>query len=542
MPGSYSLQFTFLVKNNRTFKSTIKALTLRFNSSGMKYTLRYAIAVLIFGFTACTSTRPLSKDDKKIDITFVQVNDVYEIAPLSGGKEGGMARVATLKKQESQKNSNTYLVMAGDFLSPSVYNSLRYEGKAIRGRQMIEVMNAAGMNMAVFGNHEFDIKETELENRINESGFQWVSSNTFHKIKNNIEPFKKNGVFIPETYILNVRDADGTTAKIGFIGLTLPFNKADYVSYTNAFAVAQKLYKVLKDSVDAVVAITHQSIEEDKRLADEVPGLAVILGGHEHDMRFVKEGNIYITKAHSNARSAFVVNIKLNKKKRKISVNPQLIYLNETIVPDSATTAVVQKWTDIAEKNYASLGFEAGKIILRSSAPLDGRETEIRSHPTNLTRLLMSAIAEAVPSADVVLVNSGSIRVDDVLQMPVTEYDIIRTLPFGGGIREADMKGSLLLKTLEQGKNNIGTGGYLLYNEAVTNSDGVWKVKGVVIDPLKIYHVAMSDFLFTGKEANLDFLNPKNESIVKVYDAVTSVSDSRSDIRLALIRFLENKK
>lgn len=508
----------------------------------MKYTLRYAIAVLIFGFTACTSTRPLSKDDKKIDITFVQVNDVYEIAPLSGGKEGGMARVATLKKQESQKNSNTYLVMAGDFLSPSVYNSLPYEGKAIRGRQMIEVMNAAGMNMAVFGNHEFDIKETELEDRINESGFQWVSSNTFHKIKNNIEPFKKNGVFIPETYILNVRDADGTTAKIGFIGLTLPFNKADYVSYTNAFTVAQKLYNVLKDSVDAVVAITHQSIEEDKRLADEVPGLAVILGGHEHDMRFVKEGNIYITKAHSNARSAFVVNIKLNKKKRKISVNPQLIYLNETIAPDSATTAVVQKWTDIAEKNYASLGFEASKIILRSSAPLDGRETEIRSHPTNLTRLLMSALAEAVPSADVVLVNSGSIRVDDVLQMPVTEYDIIRTLPFGGGIREADMKGSLLLKTLEQGKNNIGTGGYLLYNEAVTNSDGVWKVKGVAIDPLKIYHVAISDFLFTGKEANLDFLNPKNEHIVKVYDAVTSVSDSRSDIRLALIRYLENKK
>ena len=38
-----------------------------------------------------------------------------------------------------------------DFLSPSVYNSLKYEGKRIRGKQMVDAMNAAGFNMAVFG-------------------------------------------------------------------------------------------------------------------------------------------------------------------------------------------------------------------------------------------------------------------------------------------------------------------------------------------------------------------------------------------------------
>ena len=90
-------------------------------------------------FASCSSTKKTtSKDDGKIEVTFVQINDVYEIAPLSGGKEGGMARVATLKKKYQQKNPNTFLVMAGDFVSPSVYNSLQYEGKAIRGKQMIE--------------------------------------------------------------------------------------------------------------------------------------------------------------------------------------------------------------------------------------------------------------------------------------------------------------------------------------------------------------------------------------------------------------------
>jgi len=123
------------------------------------------------------------RDDGKIDVVFVQVNDVYEIAPLEGGKTGGMARVATLKKEYLKANPNTFLIMAGDFLSPSVYNSLKYNGERIRGQQMVESMNAAGMDYAIFGNHEFDITESELQKRINESSFQWISSNTFHKTK-----------------------------------------------------------------------------------------------------------------------------------------------------------------------------------------------------------------------------------------------------------------------------------------------------------------------------------------------------------------------
>lgn len=504
----------------------------------------FGYACIIALLTSCTATRNIAalKDDGKIDIVLVQVNDVYEIAPLAGGKEGGMARVATLKKQYQQKNPNTFLVMAGDFVSPSVYNSLQYNGKRIRGQQMIEAMNAAGMDLTVFGNHEFDINENELQDRINESTFQWIASNTFHKVNNQIVPFAKNdSIAFPTYYITTVKDADGTTAQIGFIGLTLPFNQADYVSYTDPFAAARQLYQTIKDSVDAVVAITHQSVEDDKKLANELPGLAVILGGHEHDMRFEKENNIYITKAHANAKSAFVVTMLINKKKNRVQVKPQLVYINETIVPDSLTNVVVQKWTDIAEKNYSSLGFDARKIVMTNSQPLDGREAEIRSHSTNLTQLIVKAMADAAPQADVVLLNAGSVRVDDILPMPVTEYDIIRSLPFGGGISEVDMKGSLLIKTLEQGKQNAGIGGFLQHNETVTYDAATqsWKLNNIPIDAAKIYRVAMADFLLTGKEANLDFLNADNRDIVKVYPTQTTPNSSQSDIRLAIVRYLE---
>lgn len=501
-------------------------------------------AVLLVATAGCKTTGYLpasNSDDGKIDIVFVQVNDVYEIQPMAGGKEGGMARLATLKKQLKQHNPNTFLIMAGDFVSPSVYNSLPYEGKRIRGRQMIDAMNAAGTDFAVFGNHEFDINETELQDRINESGFTWIASNTFHKKDGQVAPFRRtpNGPAFPEYLIMNVKDADGTTARIGFIGLTLPFNRAEYVSYTDALSTAKALYNKIKDSVDAVVALTHQFIADDQKLAKEIPGLALVMGGHEHDMRFVKEGSVYITKAHANAKSAYINTLKINRKNARISVTPRLQYIDEKIALDTLVDKVVKKWTSIADQNFGALGFDANAVVLSKGEPLEGREEYLRRQPTNFTRIIIRSMEAAAPQADVAIVNSGSIRVDDVLQMPVTQYDILRSLPFGGGIREVDMKGSLLLQTLEAGRKNAGIGGYLLYSEHVQFNNGTWTLKKVPIDPNKTYRVAMSDFLITGKEANMDFLVEKNPAVTKMHPAISDKSDPQSDIRLAIVKYME---
>ena len=485
------------------------------------------------------------KDDGKIDITFVQVNDVYEIAPLENGKVGGMARVATVKKEQLLKNQNTFLVLAGDFLSPSVYNSLKYEGSRIRGKQMVDAMNAAGMDLVVFGNHEFDITEAELQSRINESRFKWISTNTFHKKDNSISAFTKNKPAgaepFPETYIMPVKDADGTEARIGFIGLTIPFNTASYVSYTDMLTSAQKAYDRIKDSCDAVVAITHQLIDDDIKLAKQIPGLTLIIGGHEHERHYARIGNVYITKADANARSAYIIDLHINKKMKAVEVKAELKIVDEKTMLDSATDIVVKKWMDIAEKNYASIGFDAHKVVMRSGEPLDGREAYIRTQSTNFTRLIVAAMEKASPTADVVIINSGSIRVDDILQMPVTQYDIIRSLPFGGSIMEVDMKGSLLVRILDASKKNMGIGGHLQYSPAITYDDakGAWTFKNTPIDADKVYKIAITDFLMTGGEANMNFLTKDDPGIVKMYPPFTDMKDPRSDIRHAIISYME---
>ncbi len=172
--------------------------------------------------------------------------------------------------------------------------------------------------------------------------------------------------------------------------------------------------------------------------------------------------------------------------------------------------------------------------------PLDGREAYIRTQSTNFTKLIVAAMEKASPAADVAIINSGSIRVDDILQMPVTQYDIIRSLPFGGSIMEVDIKGSLLIKILFAGYKNMGIGGYLQYSPTVTydtfTSD--WSLKNIPIEANKVYKIAITDFLMTGGEANMSFLTKDNPDIVKVYPVFTDMSDLRSDIRRVIIGYM----
>jgi len=63
--------------------------------------------------------------------------------------------------------------------------------------------------------------------------------------------------------------------------------------------------------------------------------------------------------------------------------------------------------------------------------------------------------------------------------------------------------------------------------------------EGEPVEAGKMYKVALTDFLLTGGEANLDFLNKDNPDIVKVYPVFTSLDDSRSDVRRAIIRYME---
>ena len=100
---------------------------------------------------------------QEVRINLLQINDLYEISAVGGGKEGGMARLATIRNELASQNRHTYMVLAGDALSPSVIGTAVINGQPIAGAQMVAMLNSIGLDFATFGNHEFDLTELQLQ-------------------------------------------------------------------------------------------------------------------------------------------------------------------------------------------------------------------------------------------------------------------------------------------------------------------------------------------------------------------------------------------
>ncbi|MGW8121596.1 bifunctional metallophosphatase/5'-nucleotidase [Roseivirga echinicomitans] len=490
--------------------------------------LLFLSALFIF-VSACSP----KKSSDTVEFILLQMNDVYEIAPLEGGAVGGMARVATVRKNLLKENPNVFTILAGDFVSPSLIGTLTFEGEKIAGKHMIEVMNAVGVDIVVPGNHEFDIKEEELKKRIAESKFQWTTTNVFHVVNGESVAWTQNNIPFPDHIMKHIDGVD-----IAFFGSTAPFTKKDYVSYTDKYESVKEVYNKVKDEAEVFIGVTHLvDIMDDSLATYFVPELDLILGGHDHANMKKTFGNTLMTKADANAKTVYVHRLSYNKKTGKTSINSTLVPINDSIVEDAEVKALVDKWVKISSESMAAMSYTPDEIVTTTTDTLDGRESSIRYRPTNYPIMTAEAFLFAVPKADLAIFNSGSIRLDDQLTGTITEYDILRSFPFGGGIAIIDIKGDVVERILEIGTvTNVGIGGYLQLANAEKRADG-WYIKGAKLSTSETYKMALTDFVLSGREANLGFIKDYESQAM----APPEFNGIKNDVRDIVMAYLRKK-
>ena len=505
------------------------------------------LAIVAFLLSACGTNRaPLTINPKEdlVEFTVLQLNDVYEIAPLEGGKKGGLARVASLKKQLTAENPNTIAVLSGDFLSPSLIGTLKLDnGEKIAGLQMIETLNAMGLDYATFGNHEFDLKTGDLlQKRLNASTFEYTVCNVDRINGDNKAPFLEvvNGEerAIPRYVIRTFTNSSGATVRVGIIGVVLPFNKKDYVHYEPVVATFRKTYEEIKDQTDVVIALTHLNVKDDLSLAKEVPGVLLFMGGHDHvNMNHYVEETV-ITKADANAKSAYIHRIRFSKASGMAKVRSSLMPITDELPSDVTTNAVIEKWQNKVNDIMVKQGYKPNEEVMYAKEPLECKEVDVRSRQTNYGALTVNACEYAIPGASVYLVNAGSMRMDDDIQGTVTQYDVLRTYPFGGSIVETALPGNILRQLLETGLiTNKGEGGYCQIKN-VEQTDGEWSIKGEKIEADRKYKVVLSEFMAKGLENNLGFLKDYT------YEKKDAVGPKliKNDIRDIVIAYMKTLK
>ncbi len=499
------------------------------------------LIIILTAFTGCRSSQNSSPTDEEIiKLTFLHINDVYEIGGVGGGKYGNLARVAQLKKDLLKENPNTYLVLSGDFLNPSVLGTLKLNGKRISGKHMVDVMNASNIDFVTFGNHEFDLKEKEVLQRINESKFEWIASNTFYYKNEKIQPFTRNGKKLPTHIILEPKNTKGKSIKVGILGITTKYNQPDFVRYTDEYQTAKNVYQEIESKTDFSVALTHLLEDEDEKLAGIVPQLRLLMGGHDHEnMKFVY-GKTIMAKADANARTAYIHRLTYNTKTKKLQIDSELKTIDKTIGYEPTAKAAIEKWDKIADSVFEAQGFDIKKEIYKLTETLDARESSIRNFQTNAGTLIVDAMADAFPNTQLAVVGSGSVRLDDQITGTITEYDILRMLPFGGKIYQITISGDILTQFLDAGTKNKGTGGYLQYQEKLKfDAQQGWLLNNKKIDKNKQYTVVTNDYNLSGKEANMEFMNIKTNKEIKNIISSDDIKSPQSDIRKAVILYLQ---
>ncbi len=454
--------------------------------------------------------------------TILHFNDVYEITPVEGGRAGGLARVAAYRKHLADSVGTVLTTLGGDFVSPSALGTARVNGERLAGRQMVAVLNATGVDWATLGNHEFDVSQTAFNQRVAESHFRFVASNVHDSAGRALPGIEPHA-------ILSI-DAGGRSVRVGLLGVVIGSNHQPWVKYDDPITSLQEHAAAIRDSVDVLVAITHLTVAMDQRVAEEIPAIDLILGGHEHENYLLQRGSHFtpIIKGDANVRSVAVVRIAIGGAHARPRIASTLVPIDDRMPSDSVVAAEAGRWVERAYAAFRAQGFAPESVVAVLRAPLDGRETVVRTREGSMTDLIVQAMRHAASDADVAIFNGGSIRIDDVVPRgPITQYDVIRILPFGGNSVVVDMTGALLRQVLLAGRRNVGSGGFLHSAGATLDEGSTLTVGGRAVDDARRYRVVISDYLLTGAETGLPFLTRTNPGLTVVREL--------EDIRQSLI-------
>ena len=210
----------------------------------------------------------------------LHTNDMHGYMQAADGCLG-IGAVAQLKKDYEEQGYDVLLMDAGDYLQGN------YFANFTQGESVVEVMNAAGYDVAALGNHEFDYGSDVLEQRISEMDFPVVAANI--TVDATGEPFvQQNAVFTL---------SDGT--KVGVFGLDTPSTTTSSAPKNTAglsFAQGEDLYAAAQAQIDElkgqgcsiIVCVGHLGEEtanegnNAENVVANTSGLTVMIDGHDH--------------------------------------------------------------------------------------------------------------------------------------------------------------------------------------------------------------------------------------------------------------------
>ncbi|MEW5733695.1 MAG: bifunctional UDP-sugar hydrolase/5'-nucleotidase [Thermodesulfobacteriota bacterium] len=441
---------------------------------------------------------------------------------------GGLARIAAVAGDESRNYDGTLLLSSGDDMIGSFY-------ELYKGEPEMTGMTLAGYRAACPGNHEFDYGLKTYDKALAHAGFDVLCANL-----SSADP-----AFSQKVMPYAVYDVAGV--RIGVFGLITPdlfrlTRPEPELSLNRDFETAARncVAELRQKGCRVVVALSHMGVALDSRLAENVPGIDFIVGGHDHILADTVLSGTRIVQDAAEGTHLGVLSFTFQDGAVRES-SFRAVLLDDARGSNPKVAAAMDLWL---EKYHQGLGTPIGIL----AAGLDTTRKTVRGGEAAAGDLVADSWLAWFPDARASLVNGGSIRGDRVIPAGTVTYETVNSmLPFGNDILSVTLTGRDLLQVLEISASALGgpgddpdadpartpTGGFLQVGgiqmtldlsrrpfRAGEKGEVLFAGERVIqarirqkdsyedIDPAKTYTVLVSDFTASGGDGYFVFGRP----------------------------------
>ncbi len=430
-------------------------------SARYRHRALYAAALVL----ACTllyaaGCRQTPRHHAAADITLLTTNDLHgRLEPFMVQNEGhaqsagGFSALAACMDMWAQQAPGAVLRLnSGDTLAGPY--AVHFGGAALFG-----ALGLMGMDAAVPGNHEFDRGPREFARALDHCPFPMVATNMEiapgHALAGRIQP-----VIVLERCGARLLIAGFMTPELAYI--SSPGSGIRILDPASPHMRRRITDAIKQHSPDLVIALTHLGLEEDRRLAQSIPELDVICGGHSHDLLPAGQE---VRVRHAGGRQTVIVQagaggaaLGVLRIRAAAGAQPQYTWLPQKIDSSSGQSPRLQEFIARYRAQLPPV-----RVLTVSDTAIDCRGATLRSREAPIGNYIADSLREYC-GTDVALYNGGGIRGDCVVpEGPVTNRDIETMLPFDNMAVVISMTGDELRQVLERSVGHLPLpwGGFL---------------------------------------------------------------------------------
>lgn len=474
--------------------------------------------------------------------------------PPLGGAASAAAYIKRIREEAVANGEAVMLIDVGDMFQGTPV------GTKTQGTAVIDYFNSIGYDLAVPGNHDFDLGRENAARLAGQANFPWLCANLVQQDTREIVDWCRPTLMLERGGL-----------KIGVVGaitpatrsMAFPANIAGLEFLPLAETVARYRDELRQQGADIVLLAIHEGLPRDALaqwrrqhdivdenadrtgerssygtasggaldlmgLVGQVPGIDVAIGGHTHQgyaepwVDPVNHTICFETFGNGSSLGHAILEIDRGTKtllgwKAPHDRGTIVTLFEDEIWPDAATTEVIRPHR---ERTEAEMGRVLGRLT--ANAPRGGPGA-------NLVGNLVTDAMRDHFQAEFAVQNLGGLRAD-LVAGDVTARDVFSVLPFGNDVVVARIPGDLLRRILERKVASTSSGlcisgGEVVFDGSRPEGERLCRftIAGQPLDLQRKYRVAVSSYLMAGN-SGMDLLTTVPEADVEL----TQVTDAEA--------------